>query len=137
MLIRKASMNDLSTIIKWSVEFVEQVLPEAKADKELDCMWNGVLLVAEENGELKGMIAGCYVQHPLSPELSVLQEIAWWVPKEYRKSSIGLSLLSAFSDIKETDLSVMSLLPSSEVAEKHVTELGFEKSEVAYTRRNK
>lgn len=96
-----------------------------------------VVLVAEDEGVLKGTVIGVYMQHPLNPSISVLQEVAWWVPEEHRRGRAGWILLQAFASLSRTDITTLSLLPSSTVAVKHLNKLGFEAAETAFVKKNR
>ena len=142
MLIRQAREEDVPTLLEWAVDFAEEVLPDYPADREQlfalieKCRTEGVALVAEENDELRGMIGGFYATHPLHRGVSVLQELAWWVPYQYRNTSIGWALVKVFSELNKTDVTIMSLLHSSKVAPKHMEKLGYHMEEQAWLKRN-
>lgn len=96
-----------------------------------------VVLVADDEGTLKGTIIGVYIQHPLNPSITVLQEVAWWVPEEHRRGRAGWILLQAFAALERTNITTLSLLPNSAVAAKHLNKLGFEAAETAFVKENR
>ncbi|AFM54649.1 GCN5-related N-acetyltransferase [Celeribacter phage P12053L] len=55
------------------------------------------VLVAETDGEIVGYIC-CQVIEPLFSSEKVASEIAWFVNKEYRKTSAGFRLMSAYEE---------------------------------------
>ena len=143
MLIRQAKEKDVPTLVLWMTEFMQLALPYKPVDVPhieqmlVEGLGKEVILVAEENGEIKGTIIGVYVKHPLNPSISVLSEIAWWVPEKYRKGRTGWVLLQAFASLKRTDITTLSLLPSSTVASYHLNKLGFEAAEAAFVKDNR
>lgn len=143
MLIRRAREEDTAQIHKWMIEFTEYALPWKEPVPEhtmallKECMERHVVIVAEDNGVLMGVIGGQYLPHPLNPAIMVLMEIAWWVGKEHRKSRAGLALLEAFTSIRKTDITMMSLLPTTMLTEKHLLRRGFQRAEIGYARDNR
>jgi hypothetical protein len=131
------------TLCRWMVSFLSEVLPYKPVDVQHvqklleDGLTQSVILVAEVEGEIRGTVIGVYHKHPLNPSISVLTEIAWWVPQEHRKTRIGWVLLQAFASLKKTDLTTLSLLPDSGVAHRHLNKLGFTQSEVAFVKDNR
>jgi len=127
----------------WLLEFVKIAMPMCEPDAEhIERMLvlhidKHVVLVAEEDGKLKGTIIGCYMPHFLNPKLSMLQELAWWVPKEYRGEGIGGPLLEAFASIRKTDVTVMTLRPETKGLQAKYEEQGFQLYEYAYVRGNR
>lgn len=143
MLIRNAKPKDFDQLGKWMVEFTNQTIPYKKVDPLYItgvlqvCMSNHVCLVAEEDGKLLGTIVAMYVKHPLNPEVSVLQELAWWVSETERGTGVGQALLDTFASIKKSDITVMSLLPESMRAETALERVGFKVAETAFVKDNR
>jgi hypothetical protein len=143
MLIRRAKPDEKKELMPWLVEFIEIAMPMVKPDVVhleqmlTDHIHNHVVLVAEVEGKLKGVIIGSYVPHYLNPKMTVLQELAWWVPVEFRNEGIGKPLLLAFSSLRKTDATVMSLRPETQGLHDKYLEQGFELYEYTYVRSNK
>ena len=143
MLIRRATEKDAAVLHEWMIEFLEKVLPYKPVDRKhvfitlMDLIDKNVALVADDEGRLKGVVLGMYASHPLNPTVSVLHEIAWWVPEKYRKDGVGGALLDAFSSLKKTDITTMTLIPESEKAGPVLEKLGYAKAELTYVKDNR
>ena len=58
----------------------------------------GILLVANEDGNLCGSIGGVITPWMMDNSQLVLMEIWWWVNPEYRSKNIGMDLIEHFQD---------------------------------------
>jgi N-acetylglutamate synthase-like GNAT family acetyltransferase len=61
----------------------------------------GILLVAEENNVLVGMIVGYISASLWDPKLLVLNELAFWVEPEHRGSTAGYRLLKKYNELAQ------------------------------------
>lgn len=142
MLIRKARKEELDLLLRWSEQFLKEVFPNRPVDKEhlrlfgTELITRHVVIVADDEGEVKGFIAGLYQPHFLNPNITMLQEIAWWVPEEHRKTGAGWALLKGFSALKNTDITSVGLLKQSGVAARHMEKLGYKEFETAWVKNN-
>lgn len=143
MLIRRAIEEDLPFIVEEAQTYAKEVWPDKPITTEYalnffkDIRENHVLLVAEDEGVLKGYVAGYYAPHPYNPGISILQLLMWRVPKEHRGSKAGWILMKAFLQIKKTDYTYVAVLPSTMVNHaKHFGKLGFTPLDISYSRRN-
>jgi N-acetylglutamate synthase-like GNAT family acetyltransferase len=68
-----------------------------------------VVLLAEDGGEKKGMIAGLVAPNLYNPKYTVLQELFWWVVEEHRGTSVAIRLFSAFEE-KARELKVDAIV---------------------------
>jgi N-acetylglutamate synthase-like GNAT family acetyltransferase len=68
--------------------------PEQTGKLALEVMQKGIILVAEEDGKLTGVLAFIIFPHYFSGELTA-GELIWYVEPEYRKSFTALALLRA------------------------------------------
>jgi N-acetylglutamate synthase-like GNAT family acetyltransferase len=75
-------------------EHVRQVL--------LRCEKGGLSYVGEVNGKIKGCILSIIVPDLWMPQTLFLREIAWFVDKDYRGTSMGARLFAAYK--KEAEL---------------------------------
>lgn len=118
-MIRFATQLDIPFIVKEGVKFLKY--HPANIDKDIDTehllkladelIENHVLFVAEENGELVGMIAGFLSSNIFNPKYVVLQELFWWVVEEKRSSTVAFKLYDAFeSHAKEIGVSVINMV---------------------------
>lgn len=90
--------------------------------------------VSEKEGEPTGFIAGILVPHFLNPEITVFNELLWWVREEHRNSRAGLLLLNAFTEFGKAnaDWMLCTLEVHSPLNDKHLIKRGFRKQETSY-----
>lgn len=98
-----------------------------------------LFLIAEEGDTRMGFIAGLVVGHPFNPQISILQELFWWVPEEYRGTRAGLKLFNAFNEFGEEkcDWVSFTLENHSPVSDNFLTKRGFVEKETTYLRESK
>jgi hypothetical protein len=86
-----------------------------------------VVFVAEDDGELRGFIAGLLAPHHFNPSVMTLTELLWWVTVEYRGSRAGALLLQAFLDHgrREANWIIMTLEDKSPVKADGLLKRGF------------
>jgi len=139
--VRRAALDDLDWLVqelKAFSEFIQTVHqvydPEyALAGMRMMCGQH-LVLIAEQDGERLGFIAGLVGAHPFNPKLRFLTEVFWWVSAQHRRSRAGLLLLNAFIEEgrRSADLIVMSLETNSGVREETLTRRGFRLKERGY-----
>lgn len=97
---------------------------------------NHFVLVAENDDERTGFIAGLVMSHPFNPEIKMLQELWWWVAERFRGGRSGLKLFKDFSEFgqKYCDWTVFTLEEDSPVKDKILVKNGFKQKEVSYLR---
>ena len=119
-------------------KYFPQFPPDARHFDEMftDMHKNHVLLVAEEEGEVVGMLAAFYQRHPFNPAISVLMELAWYVYPDKRHTGAGQGLLKTYSALKNTDVSTLSLVDGSFKLEPLFKAEGFHLYEKSYIRFN-
>lgn len=94
----------------------------------------GLILVAEREGVLIGLIGGLVAPIPFA-DVRVAQELAWWVDPKYRPSKDGIKLLEAYeywakNIVKVNQISVANLMNEYAPAlERMYTRRGYEKKE--------
>ena len=105
--VRLAEDKDFKHIFLMLLKFInESPYKEAEVDpEEITEMINSflespknqkvLLLAVNEEDKPVGLLAGFLIKH-LFNKSKVASELSWWVEPEYRKSRIGLELLSAF-----------------------------------------
>lgn len=94
-----------------------------------------LVIVAEGENGIEGFISGTYSRHYFNPDIKVLTELFWWVPKELRtKSRAGLMLLDEFTKIGNAtcDWVVFTLETHSPVNERCLFKRGYQAKEHTY-----
>jgi hypothetical protein len=64
-------------------------------------MRTGVILVAERETELQGMLIAQIIPDVWLPHVKTMREVAWWVEPEHRHSTMGYRLLKEYVKIGE------------------------------------
>lgn len=102
MQIRPATSDDLDRVVEMGLAFISSTryaalfAGEPGRIRELAkvLLEHGVILLADVDGRLEGMLGIFLARHEFSEQL-IASEIAWWVEPSARKSSIGPRLLCA------------------------------------------
>lgn len=96
-----------------------------------------VLFVAEDNNKLVGMLVGV-VNESLFSNDKIASELAWFVEKEYRGTSMALRLLAEFEKwAKLQDCSFIAMIDLHRVndLENMYNKLGYELAEKTYMKK--
>lgn len=93
-----------------------------------------LFLVSRDENGLTGFIAGFIAHHPLNPDITVLNELFWWVKPECRGSRAGLLLLRAYEDYgkQHAHWIVMTLEADSPVHPDTLIRRGFRPKETTF-----
>ncbi len=93
-----------------------------------------LFLVAENDGEAAGFVAGLVFPHLFNPEILVLQEIFWWVREQYRGSRAALLLLNAFVEWgrEHVDWIFFSMQHNTPATDRALVKRGFKMHEQTY-----
>ena len=94
----------------------------------------GCFFVAEGKDGLLGFIAGILTPHAYNPSIRVLNELFWWVAREWRGTSAGSRLLAAFTEFGQNnaDWVVMTLETRSPIDPRSLERRGFKAYETNY-----
>lgn len=104
--IRPATETDIEAIVTMARHFIA-FAPHASIAEydDLDlmtathaCMQNGLVLVAEQEGAVVGMLFGVLTGIWFAPKTTWAVELAWWVQPEARGGTAGIRLVTAFQD---------------------------------------
>lgn len=103
-VIRKAVIEDKTSIIELSIQFYKESLKEyglsfnfLTLDKLVEEFINTkIVIVADVDDKVVGVIAGMVQSSMFDSQQRIGQEIIWYIDKEYRKGSIGIRLLKEF-----------------------------------------
>lgn len=102
-MIRQAKIEDLRRITEMSEKFYPQTPyinlapfnPEAAASLATMLIESGIMLVAEVDGEVVGMVGLVVTPFPFEPSLIGAYEIIWWVEPAAQDQGIGRALVEA------------------------------------------
>lgn len=145
-MIRQATHDDLARIVEMADKFYQTTKYKdvaefnaptcaAAATVMID---QGVMLVAEVDESLVGMIGLAIVPFMFNCSVVGAHEVVWWVNPEYQGRTVGMDLLKAAVDAckdRGAKFIQMALLPDSPpVAAKLYEKLGFIHSETSYTK---
>lgn len=104
--IRHATEADVDSIVKMARQFIA-FAPHASIAEFDDgdlvaatraCMDNGLVLVAEQEGAVVGMLFGVLTGVWFAPKTAWAVELAWWVDPAARGGTAGIRLVTAFQD---------------------------------------
>lgn len=146
MIIRLADEGDIPELLEmfeqfdkfandgWRVYFGEhtrELLLKYLASPEFK-WW-----VAESDSEIVGVIAGLMSKHFMNPNITVFNEIVWWVRPDRRGSTAGARLFDVFNRFAEehADMCVTTLESKSPVNDEFLYRKGFELKEKNYLKR--
>lgn len=142
--IRAATLDDMSWLLDQLAEFDQffgssrSLFPTMEqAERTLaGLIEEQVFLMAVNEREPLGFIAGVLVPHYLNPAITVLSELFWWVAVEHRGSRAGLVLLNAFDAIgdQRAHSVVMTLEADSPIHPKHLYGRGYRLKETSFLR---
>lgn len=102
MTIRPAVFADRAVIVRMALQFIatsryrELMASNAEQLEVLACvlMDQGVVFLAEQDGEVFGMLGAQVFIHPMSGELTG-SEVAWWIDPDQRGGTAAMRLLAA------------------------------------------
>lgn len=146
MQIRPSTPDDLEWLMAELKEFAEFFESQRSLfgdeqywrDGLMMLMRDHLVLVAEGDEGLMGLIAGIKTPHLFNPKILVLSETFWWVSPRHRASRAGLLLLNAFIDYgkKNCDWITIALEDKSPINEKSLIKRGFRLKERSYLLEN-
>lgn len=144
MIIRRACSFDIPWMISEGANFLKLISskhdyynPRHLEELLKNLMANGILLVAEENEELRGAIGGIKHANIYNPDITDLSELFWWVPVKYRKGRAGYMLMKEFEKYgDDCDNIVFSSMDFSPINTDALTKRGYKKKETAFLKEN-
>lgn len=142
--VRKAEPADFARVLPMAESFFSFAFPTMDFDLPsilehyILMLTRGFVYVAEENGELIGMLGCLVTPFPLNVNYLVCSESMWWVNPEGRGLSIGSDLVEA-AEAEAQELGchkiVLSSLASSPgVVEQYYESKGYALAEKAFIR---
>ena len=102
---------------------------------ELCC--NGCFYVAEDKGEIHGLIAGMIQPQIWLPHVNLLVESAFYVTPEYRHTTMGARLFKKYRDtgkqlLDSGDIDTFSITQNDNFNDFDYSKHGFDKAETIY-----
>ncbi len=93
----------------------------------------GIVLVADVDGDLVGLIAGVIIEHALTGQMYG-EEVVWYVKPEHRSGRVGIRLLEALTEWTTTNGATMlkMLAPAESPVGKLLESRGFARVETAF-----
>ncbi len=139
---RFATMEDESWILEQSADFAKTYPSKLNLAENLPYMKllfknlieNHVMIIAEMAGTRTGFIAGMKAPHHFNPNLTVLSELLWWVPEEFRGSKAGSALLEDFIAVGKgsADWITFTIEEQTPISDKSLIKRGFRPTEKSY-----
>lgn len=145
-IVRKAIPEDMEACIIMGADFIKE---SSYATDELDydtlimifikSLQDGLAFVAEDDGDIFGMLLGHKGALLFNKNILIAQEIVWWVDVDYRHTRAGGELIRTFESEAKKDCkyTVMSLLPTSPAELKqYFNHIGYIEKEFSYFKEN-
>jgi hypothetical protein len=144
--VRPATLNDLEECVGMSIDFMNMtpykdkpLCTQSLAKVFIKSVQDGLAFVAEDDGDICGMLIAHKVPAFFDNDLLIAQEIGWWVDEEYRDTRAASMLIKAFENEaqKECTYTVMSLLATSpKEVEGYLKHIGYIEKERSYFKEN-
>ncbi len=146
-MIRRATEADIPAVIEMSRSFYAttayaaltpmcEKAVSATAGMLID---SGVLLVAEVDGDLVGMVGLAVMPFTFDHDVTIAAEVVWWVEPDAQGAGIGLALLEAVEpacrEAGADAIQMMTLATSPPHAAALYERLGYRHSESSFTKR--
>lgn len=146
-MIRKATQNDLRRVVEMAEKFYPQTAyiqlapfnANAAATLASALIDNGILLVAEVEREVVGMVGLVLAPFPFDPNKVGAYEIIWWIEPEYQSRGVGKELLQAIDPAAKkagADFIHMVCMANSPIAAAAAyIKSGYDHTEMSFTKR--
>lgn len=146
MIVRAATEADTDKILEMGQKFFDNTHYAQFAAYSFDSVTHlinvmrndGVLLVAESNGDLVGMVGLVVCPFMFDHETTAAYEVMWWVDPDERHTGAGTALLRAIEPACKAKgvqaIQMVRLENSPEVAGKLYERMGYRPSEFSYTK---
>jgi GNAT superfamily N-acetyltransferase len=139
MNIRAATKSDHDEVMRISRKYIYETMLGDLSDKQIDdvihaLLTDGILLVAEKEDKIRGIIGGRYVEGFMNGKFT--EEILWYVEPEYR--GVGKQLYSSFEEQCKTNgcvgiaMSAYSVNGFLKVVERFYLQNGYKEIERKY-----
>lgn len=144
MIARPAEPRDLASAVDLSMKFAAETLGEygievlksdvvAFAEKMIE---GQVVLVAEEDGKVVGVLAGMITPYVFNTTKTVFQETIWYVEKEHRGEA-GKLPMETLLTLLDVDYTIFANMHNSYagIIDRFYTKLGFKPFETHWIRK--
>lgn len=144
--IRKATLADVPAIVAMSAKFYAETTyckwadfsPETVADLASNLTENHVMLLAEHEGQVVGMVGLFVAPFMFNSERTGAYEVVWWVDPAAQGQGAGKALLCAIEpackDAGCDAIQMVHLSTSPPQAAAIYERMGYSQSESSYTR---
>jgi GNAT superfamily N-acetyltransferase len=103
MMVRQATLADVPAIVDMSAKFYATTTyaqwaefnPETVHDLASNLTENHVMLVAEDGGQLVGMVGLFAAPFMFNADILAAYEVVWWVDPDAQGQGVGKALLAA------------------------------------------
>jgi GNAT superfamily N-acetyltransferase len=144
-VIRKATAADAPALVVMTGHFIEgtsyarffRFRPRIIGDLVDRCLEVGLVLVAEQDGLVVGMLAAFPLVEPIGQQ-PMLDELCWWVEPSYRNGSIGPRLLKAAEAwARQKQLQLVKMVEPADQPQvgAYYARLGYTKAETSWVKR--
>lgn len=145
-MIRQATHDDIPRIVEMAGRFYAQtryasiapMAEESAAGLAIVMMEQGVMLIAEAEGAVVGMVGLFIEPFTFNIAKAMATELVWWVEPEHQRSGIGAELLAAIEPACRAKgvnmIRMMCLAGQCAGAEAIYSRMGYTPSEHAYTK---
>lgn len=143
MTIREATLADLPTLVAMGREFLQSVYPRRFADApaQLEAFGQAMLtsdgqrllLAAEQDAQVVGMMGLVVYPHPMSGDV-IAAELFWWVSPTHRGSAGARLLRQAETWAKNKGAAVLQMVAPSDAVASFYERIGFDRVETVYHR---
>lgn len=146
MEVRQATQNDVPRIVEMSAKFYETTSyarwapfnPDTVHDLAANLAENHVMLVAEEGGDLVGMVGLFVAPFLFNGDITAAYEVVWWVDPQAQGRGAGKALLAAIEPACEgrgcRAIQMVHLASSPPQAAAIYERLGYRHTESSYTK---
>jgi len=145
-VIREANLKDIDVIVSMSKKFYQTTHyknfadfnDETVSDLATNLLENHVMLVAEVDGVVVGMVGLFVAPFMFNSEKTGAYEVVWWVNPDAQGSGVGYHLLQAIEPAcraKGADIIQMVMMANSpEIARQIYERNGYAHSETSFTK---
>lgn len=144
--VRHATLSDLEDCVGMSMDFMKMtpykdkhLCTQSLARVFIKSVQDGLAFVAEDDGDICGMLIAHKAPAFFDNTLIIAQEIGWWVDEEYRDTRAASLLIQAFEEEARTECeyTVMSLLATSPLEiDGYLKHIGYIEKERSFFKEN-
>lgn len=143
-MIRSATLEDITKILPLVEAFSKEIGDDYLADNYhpkyaaallANCINTGICFVADDDGDITGVVAGTVTGNMWNPARKQADEQIYYVRGDRRGTSVGLRLIRKYIEAASGyDLSTLKLMKSSPELDKHYEKWGYHYLEKTFVR---